>query len=251
MSDANFLIYSLARCGSTHLVRILNRLAGSELIAEEPFHPVNAARRFGNSPQTAAELKQALDSLARQRRGIKHVWHPKGWPFGAQAAGLNQALLKATGWRVLLLVRHNILQRRVSDQISEQLQLWHPRNAEERKRFADFDYQPLDEADLIWWLQNEPSLVEECRQDLRASGKPWIEVAYEELYAGDSAVRAATFAKVFAFAGLAFPGQAALDSLLARHAKVNSEASYQRIPNSEAINYHLGSDATGWLFDAR
>lgn len=249
MSDSHLLIYSLSRCGSTHLVSILNRFAGTEGIAEEPFHPGNAAQRFGKSPQTAAELKQALEILARQHRGLKHVWHPRGWPFGADAAGLNQALLTAPGWRVLLLVRHNILQRRVSDQISEQLQLWHPRNAAERQRFIDFDYRPLDEADLIWWLQNEPSLVEECRQALRASGKPWSEVAYEELYASDSALRAASFAKVFAFAGLAEPQAAALDAMLARHGKVNSEASYRRIPNSEAIHYHLGSDATGWLFD--
>lgn len=239
------MIYSLPRCGSTRLLRLLNRHLGGERIVDEPFNPVHRARYVGELPRTVAELSIALERLGSRYWGFKQVWKPDGWPF--EQPELNQALLADAQLQVVLLIRRNLLQRRVSEQISEQLQLWHPLNADEQRRFETHAYQPLDFADLVWWIENEPRLLADCRHRLHRAGKPWLEVAYEDLY-GPAADSTPAFASLCAWLGLPPLDPGWLQRQLHSYPRTNSPRTYRRIPQIELVEALLGSAETGYLF---
>ncbi|HEY9839374.1 MAG TPA: hypothetical protein V6D23_02880, partial [Candidatus Obscuribacterales bacterium] len=181
--STHFLIFSLARSGSTTLSNLLNECVQAQLTVNEPFHP-QLLTKFGlTCPASPAELAAAVEDLTRRHRGIKHVWHPAGWPF--PVASLNYDLLLSPGLDVILLVRANILQRVVSMQICDQLQIWQPMNQAQRLQYTSFDFQELDETVIDSCLRHERSQLQECRNLLRRAHKRWLEVSYEELYSPD------------------------------------------------------------------
>lgn len=242
------MIYSLPRCGSTNFLKLLNLCSSSDLLIDEPFHPLQIANCLSRLPSSTADLPQALAELGRTWLGFKHVWHINGWPFPNLEMNLN---LLNQDLDVILLTRRNILQREVSTQMSAQLGIWHPNTAEKRQRFDTHIYEPLNQTAIGWILRNEPVLLQECRHRLQRGKKRWIEIAYEDLYAeGDADTRWLTFKKALDFAGLELPeGRSRFESLLTGcYRKINSPKTYAHIHDVLAVNLLYGSPETGYLF---
>lgn len=242
------MIYSLPRCGSTNFYHQLNACAGDKVIFNEPFNPSYLADFIQRTPGNQQELSEAINKLGRSFKGFKHVWHVDGWPF--HTPELNQALLEM-GLDVILLTRRNILQREVSHQMAVQAQIMHPVTPEQKASLANFAYQELDHSAIARCLRLEPVWLEDCRHRLRQARSRWIELAYEDLYAADDLqTRWQSLKTALNFVGIPCNwGPAQLQELdQICYPKINSAATYARIPGIEAIELLYGSHETGFLF---
>ncbi|MEW2581544.1 hypothetical protein [Streptomyces syringium] len=246
-----FIIYSLARTGSTSLARALNLHPGISCLVE-PFNP-DTSHLGGRLPAlaSAGDLQSALKSIAREYNGIKHVASPYGFPFQGCGPALNLALLDQPGYRYIYLHRRNLLRRLVSAEVAKQCRVWHFWNDEYRSRRDSFNFQPLDIGDLRTKLARDAAFGSETLGYLRGSGHPCLELAYETLFSADPAARLAIFDEIARFLDLppwTAPSQALSDTLSSTVTWTNSPAIYHRIPNIAAIETALGADETGHLF---
>jgi len=242
----NFIIFSLARTGSTTLARVVNACAGKTVCLDEPFNPVS---RVKSVPTSIAELRVEVEQIFSSNSGFKHVWHPQGWPF--HAPSLNEWLLLESNARIIFLTRRNILQRVVSIQISEQVRVWHPELPDEYAAFEDHEFAPLDETRIEWHVKNEMSAIAECRSAVNASGVEWLDLSYEELFEDGLSPdqRHQRLSGVLTFIGQKQTAPVvALDEVYRRNRKINSRATYIRIPGIDRINAMLGSPVTGYLY---
>ena len=250
-----FVIFSLSRCGSTTLMRSLNSHS-SIRCALEPFnnaapgHQTNYLERVRDE----ASLDAALEDIWRTYNGIKHVWHPLGWPF-AENSDFNRLLMLRPGQRVLFLNRRNNLQRLVSAEISMQSGVWATLDDASRNRLLETEFKPLDIAKIKARLELDRRAVSQHRQRMVDSGIDFMELWYEDLFNPASRPEQTNneFNRI-----LAFLGRTAItdDETLAKvnslwqpdRLKQSSEAVYRMIPGIEEVEEVCGSDATGWLF---
>jgi hypothetical protein len=219
----------------------------------EPFNPDNCCGRELILPDEAA-LDEQLRGLWVRFNGLKHVWHPSGWPF-ATHSGLNDRLLHSTRYSVILLTRRNILRRVVSSQLSEQTRIWQSDDEDEKRRLREFLYHPLDREWIRWHIENEGAEVARRKARLDETGATWMELAYEDLFE-ESLPREAQVARVDSIVRFLGhdPGalKAAVDTvhrlLDPARMRFNSPDVYSRIPEAEEIERCFGSSETGWLF---
>jgi len=245
-----FLIFALARTGSTTLRRLL-ACHPDVTCVHEPFNP---GRRPAGAPVTdGATLRREVQALRRQHGGIKHVWDSAGWPFPT-GSPLNLELLTMPGHRVLFLNRRNVLRRLVSFHVASQTDAWgmddRERAAVQRHRFA-----PLDLEELGYFLAGERAEIARHREAMRESGTPFAELWYEDLFdpRRPLADKEATLAGIFGFLGLrpALPAArcSRVRGLFAPDdGPMNSAATYRRIPGIDEVEARFGSEATGYLF---
>src|SRR6185436_5163570 len=95
-----FVIFTLARTGSTTLIKLLNCHPTIKSI----FEPFNTGNRSPISNRAdllrhSHGIDIALQWVWQQCNGIKHVWHPNGWPF-ADDPSLNEKVLFAPGAKI-------------------------------------------------------------------------------------------------------------------------------------------------------
>ena len=246
-----FVIFSLPRCGSTTLQRLLNCHEAIRCIGE-PFH--RQLGKFRQRVTDTASLTSALHEIWATHNGIRHTWELSGWPFPG-GSRLNDELLLDPGHKIILLTRRNILRRIVSHHISSQTQIWSYFDESDREKVRRFKFKPIDFAWVEDQLAREPAAVGRCGELLARRGAGFVELTYERLYdrAASQCERLGAFNAVLTFLGydaIVQPG--ALDRVAAlfdeRNTKLNSAETYHLIPNIEDVERTFGSEETGWLF---
>jgi hypothetical protein len=245
-----FLIFALARTGSTTLRRLLQCHPAISCL-HEPFNP---ERR--NPPETvsdAARLRQEVREIRKKYSGIKHVWDTAGWPF-PKGSALNQELLMQPDQRILFLNRRNVLRRLVSHQIAVQVDAW-GMDDQDRTALRERPLVPLDTEALGHFLAREQSAIAEHRRVIVESGNPFLDLWYEDLFDAGTPLegREAKLARIFAFLGLKpvrLPKHLDRVRLLfdPEDGPLNSAATYRRIPGIDDVEARFGSDSTGHLF---
>jgi hypothetical protein len=249
-----FIIFSLARCGSTTLTHVLNCHPGSKCVIE-PFTPSNESTKY-RCIKDADALDRALAELWREYNGIKHVWDPTGFPFG-DSLELNRRLLRNRVVRVIFLVRRNNLRRIISDEISWQTQVWGTFTNEDQERVRHFYYQPLRIDRIEWQLRADSEAVPAMRQMLDDAQIDFLSLYYEDVFGAhlDLPGRLAVIDEIRAFIGAVGATDdkvrhAVLSLLDPEKGKLNSLDTYMRLPNIRQIEERFGSDESGWLFNA-
>lgn len=246
--SGRFLLCALARTGSTTLMKALNCHPLIRCI-HEPFNPDNAHANYRGRVSDKQSLQAVLDEIWKHYNGVKHVWHPTGWPF-AEGSEFNRWLL-TSGHPVLFLRRANALQRVVSSQISRQTGVYDG-DAAERERLLSFEFSPLDAEWIQQQLARELHWLAETRRLLKEAAVPHLELVYEEIYGIGPAKRLREVACVLEFLGR--PPLSAEDAARVEEVtdpdtrRLNSRDVYRRIPGIEDIERRFGSDEGGWLF---
>jgi len=247
----HFVIFCLARTGSTTLTRLLN-LHPQIRCLEEPFNR-DYHSEYALRVTDRESLCAALDEIYQIHNGIKHVADPDGWPF--ENVELNCDLLDCSGCKFILLRRLNILKRLVSQEIADQTGIWHFWEESDRDAMRRATLKALNISALRSKLAEEKPFLAACRRRLKSSGKQYYELAYESLF-GSRITRHEQLSVVNDV--VAFLGLPEFDvdkrygevSELLRVSNTGSGAQdmYHRIPNIEEIEIELGRDETGWLF---
>jgi hypothetical protein len=212
-----------------------------------PFNPDNFGGTYFRRVRDIESLDDTLEEIWSSFNGIKHVWHASGWPF-TQRHQFNQHLLLKAGSRVLLLNRRNTLRRVVSSQISEQTKVWGIPDERDCDKVPSFKFKPLDVEWLTWQLQFEREAIAEQKSLLNSSGVAHLELWYEDLYQMTPSWRhhLDKVDEIISFlGGSVVTDEATLvkmrELLDPRNTKLNSKATYQRIPGIEEIEATFGS----------
>jgi|SRR5580658_523228 hypothetical protein len=247
------LIFSLPRSGSSSLLKILNCHPQIEC-GFEPFNPATKlGKKFRFSIHDEAGLERALAKVWKLYNGIKHVWNSNGLPFEKEGQRLNHHLLEVAGSKVIFLKRHNMLRRIVSGEISRQSGQWSS-DVVARRKIRRSNFEPIDIAELQWQLERELTAIEACRDRMIEAQIPFFDLWYEDLFGEWDPVEGCEekVDQIIEFLGLPlFDARArvrvrrVLDPLRGR---VNSPATYERIPNIAEVERTLGADDTGRLF---
>ena len=249
------LVFSPPRCGSTTLLRLLDAHPDLDLVYE-PFNPARAPQFGASTAATRGEVRRRLARIGERHSGFKHVWNPFGWPFPAESA-LNECVLREAADRTLVLERRNRLRQVVSNAMAQQSGGYHRRaqypEGDEEERVRGFEYGPLAPREIEAFLTRLPVSLERHRSVLAATGRPFLELRFEDWLGEDldRDRRRNAVGEVFSFLGLSLAEVDAdrVDPLLdPSQARVNDAASYRRVPDIEAIEERFGGDETGWLF---
>lgn len=245
------VIFALARTGSTTLMRALN-CHPSLRIVNEPFNEHNFGGEILARVSGLGALKHEIELLWGAYNGIKHVWHPSGWPFGPNT-GLNEYLATSAAESVVLLERTNVLRRVVSSQMSQQSGLWETYTEEARNRHLSHRFLPLDRQWIRDHIADERETLSRLRTLVASSGIRFFIVTYETLYEQGRQTASRTLEQLLQF--LVEPNCTAngsflkiLGTLSDLSDKLNSPQSYSAVPNIQDIEQEFGSDRTGWLF---
>lgn len=249
----HFIIFSLARCGSTTLTRIVNCYPGIRCVIE-PFTPSNESTKY-RSVSDSDVLDSALAEIWQEYNGIKHIWDPSGFPFG-DTLELNRRLLLDSPSRIIFLTRRNNLRRIVSDEISWQTQVWGTFSDADRQRVLEFAYQPLRIERIEWQIDADAKTVPAVLQMLSEANKPTLELFYEDIF-DERAELEERLRKIDVICRFLGAGKVQDDSsrrlieslLDHKRGKLNSAETYGRIPRIREIEKRFGSDQSGWLFD--
>jgi hypothetical protein len=249
-----YIIFTLARTGSTTLLRLLNCRQGL-LCVFEPFNTRHADPRLSQCNPMRKEhgLQHTVQWLWTMCNGFKHVWHWDGWPF-LDNPDLNREVLVGLGARIILLQRRNRLRRAISVQISDQMQLWTPNTAEEFRRIREHKFQALDLAKLRAEIDGAATALDWARRELTAAGASWREAAYEDFFEdGPPEPRLEAVQSLLEFLEV---GRATERELVAMRTLLNpavtgfqNAESYGKIPNIDEMERALGCAETGFVFD--
>jgi LPS sulfotransferase NodH len=246
-----FIIFSLPRCGSTTLQRLLNCHASVRCVGE-PFHP-----HLGRYRQTATDsisLKKVLRKIWASYNGIRHTWELSGWPF-AKESHLNEEILADRGHKIIFLNRRNSLRRIVSHHISAESQIWSIFDQNDREKMLHFKFKPIETAWVEHQLNTENRVVANYRRLLLESRVDFLEVWYEDLYDVGACAQPGLHALngILAFLGYDPISEPNVLTRVAelfdvRNTKLNSAETYRLIPQIEAVERRFGSNESGWLF---
>ncbi len=173
-------------------MRLVNCAAGVKCVFE-PFNPTNGTRYPGVVGANGEGVEAGLEWGWGQGNGLKHVWHWSGWPFVVGSA-VNERLLEIAvkeGVKVIVLGRRNRMQRAISVQISEQMQVWTPWTVEEMRRVKEHRFGTLDIGKLRSEMEGERANGGRAREVLERVGGSFVEVGYEELFGAEGAAEGA------------------------------------------------------------
>lgn len=247
-----FILFSLARCGSTTLMRVLNCHPDIRCIAE-PFNAKHIHRQYWERVKDSASLDDTLEEIWKTYNGIKHIWDARTWPF---EPSLNEHLLLRPDHRVLFLNRRNSLRRLVSLQLSEQTDVWHMFTESDRKRVTEWQFKPINADMLGVSLYIEKQVLHRYRKLLAEKRRDFLELWYEDLYNPllGAKQRLERLNQILTFLRLdrIADGQTAseMNQLFdPGNTGFNSRAIYSKVPGIEEIEARFGSDETGWLFE--
>jgi hypothetical protein len=247
MPRSRFLLFSLPRCGSTTLMRILTCHPEISCL-REPFNPDQSGRSYLDRVHDHRTLTATLGEIWTNHQGIKHVWHPSGWPFPDPS--INLLMLDQPNITVLFLNRRNGLRRLISYEIAMQTDVWHRRDPMPNRPLA-----ALDVTALHIDLAAARSAAAVCLSRLAAAQARFKQLWYEDLF-GPGLAPAARLARVDEM--LRFLGYGPLTGAGARTRvaglldaspnQFNDERSYRRIPNIDEIDALCGNDLVGRVF---
>jgi LPS sulfotransferase NodH len=242
-----FLLFSLPRCGSTTLMRILACHPEISCLPE-PFNQDQSGRGYLDRVHDPGTLASTLGEIWAKHQGIKHVWHPSGWPFPDPV--FNLLLLDQPNVTVLFLNRRNGLRRLLSWEIAVQTGIWHRDGPIPKRPLA-----ALDLAALQTDLAAARTAAALCLSRLAANQARFEQLWYEDLFGlaaplADRLGRVDELLRVLGYHPLTDTesrDQVAglLDPNLNR---VNDDGNYRRIPNITDIDAICGNDQVGRVF---
>jgi hypothetical protein len=250
-----FIIFALARTGSTTLLRLLNCRRGLRC-AFEPFNPTNVDPFLAECYRRRAELgvERVVESLWRVCNGFKHTWGWEGWPFPGEP-DLNRRLLVGTGAQIILLHRRNLLRRAISLQISDQMQLWTPQSARDFRRIREHQFRALDLVKLKTEIDSARQGRAWAREELMKNSVRWLELAYEDFLEPTLPIesRIEAVQSVLEFLGAGRETEeaplATMRGLLDPETTgFRNAESYGKIPNIREVEQQLGSTENGFAF---
>ncbi len=240
-----FIVFGHMRCGSTTLVRALERHPDVRIL-NEPFNTNFTTHRPGSRDYLALasderSLDEQLDHMFERHNGVKTLGYQIPWELSAH-------ILRHPSRRVIFVKRPNVLQTVVSGLISQQTGIWHSWDvdgaADARTMLAplDVDFVRGGVADVAEEIAYFEDVV------ATRTGQTLV-LTYDELYGGSRSDRRRTLGRAFGFIGVGPPPPDETDELLdPARTKLNSERTYRRISNAREIDAALGSDVTGRLF---
>lgn len=249
-----YVIFSLARSGSTSLAHIVNVLRPKSCVLE-PF----TRRKFGGYFHNLA-LNESLESALSEIRykfgyiGIKHVCNPTGWPF-VEGSVLNDQLLLCPGLRVVLLRRRNLLKRAVSQLIAEQTSMWNVENELQNKKRKGANLETVEISRLSDIIDQDRQFHFESVSKLESAKQKWMTVDFESLFEDSSRLsRVRVLNSVLLFLGYENiaedrPIPDAIEEMLFGRKRYGSSLLYSEISGIDRINRSLGSPETGFLTD--
>jgi hypothetical protein len=248
VGEIQFVIFAHARSGSTSFVRALERHPRIRIL-NEPFsdtfrtwNPNDPDYRSLVTDETSMDTYLAY-MYEGDVNGVKVLSYQ-------MPRDLYAHMLRGARRRVIVLRRANLLQSVVSAMISEQTGVWHSWDLE----------QPLDEA----YARLEPLSIDDARArmavlrdenefyDRVLSSRDPADVfrlAYEELFLGPDEQRRRLLDEATAFVGLEpVTDEQAHELMDPSRTKLNSDRTYEVVPNAREIDEALGGDESGHLF---
>lgn len=210
-----FVILAEGRSGSNWLVDLLNSCPGCRCMGEIFLDlPEWGPREEAAGPYMERKLAQAAAVPGRSHVGFKHL--PS---FDPEAL---RCIVADPRFRIILLRRRDRLAQYASETIARATNLWVAEGAvpdrQAKVPFVVRGFIDFCRAAEGWYRA-------EVRQ-LRAAGRPPLEITYEELVAGRAQAR------VLAHLGL--PPDAALSS---SHRRINSDDVYARFSNPRRARF--------------
>ncbi len=258
-----YLIFALARTGSTSLMNIMNVNKSIKLFSE-PFNKHNVFftinkefSKLGQKPITGIEdLKEELEILVNEYgyNGLKHVWQPSGFPF-QQNVSLNQEMLSLFDY-VIFLNRKNILKRIISGFISDQTKVWEVskwKKGQDKMFVENYEYEPIELRIIEWFIKMEKSYREKYRNELIDKGIKFYEIDYEDLFEDDVTMenKIEKCLELFRFlnqsAEFSDKEMEEIKTYLGENLRLNSINTYLKIPNIQEIEEKFGSEENGYL----
>lgn len=188
-----FVILTRPRCGSTYLATLLNSHP-QVLCHGELFYALQVFYAVGYR-DGSLHLATPAERDADPARFLARVWE---LPFGNSAVGFKlvagqhqgafAAVFADRQLRAIVLRRRNRLKKFVSALIAEREQMW----THYKHRFRQEDLKPIRVAvklsALAAYLDAENTFYDSLAAELSRQPKPWIEVFYEDLFAGSETV---------------------------------------------------------------
>jgi LPS sulfotransferase NodH len=190
---ARFVILTRPRCGSTYLATLLNShpqvLCHGELFyAHQVFYAVGY--RDGT-----LHLATPAERDADPQGFVAKIWD---LPFASRAVGFKLVAGQHAGAfdavyadrqvRAIVLRRRNRLKKFVSALIAEREQMW----THYKHRYRPEDLKPIrvevSLPDLAAYLESERAFYDGIAAELARQPKPWVEICYEDLFAGSTTV---------------------------------------------------------------
>ena len=247
LGEQRFVVFAHARSGSTSFVRALERHPRIRVLNEpfsETFTKWNPGEREYHKLVTDERaLDEQLDFIYGDVNGIKVL----SYQLPRQ---LYVHMLREPSRKVIVVRRANLLQSVVSMMISEQTDVWHSWDVKGSLDDAYSRLQPLDPDDVrdrIAVLADEIRFYDEVLAERDPSDV--LKVTYEDLYFGSTDRRRELLDDATRLLGLEPVTDEGAEALLdPSKTKLNSDATYARVPNARELDGALGNDENGRLF---
>jgi hypothetical protein len=246
--NIRIVFFAHPRSGSSSLYQIL-QLHPELNILEEPLN--ENFTRWNSNNKNYRELVHDIPSLDMQVAGIFTTYNGIKILDYQLPEDLAVHILQHLDCKVIFLRRKNLLQSVVSVLIAEQTHLW--------KRWEMT--KPLDE----YYRNLQPLDIQEIQQSVSAlrrrldffesvidarSGDAAIKLTYKDLYFSESSQQNQQIAAIWNLLTIAPLELERYQYYLRPEAvKLNSAATYARLPNAGEIQERCGNDVTGWLFE--
>ena len=247
MNPTRTLLFAHPRTGSSSLNLALNAHPRLNL-AEDPFwhgygayHP--GEKNYVDEVKDVPSLERALEELFARYNGLKVLDYQLD-------EKIFDHLLRKPEFKVIFLQRRNLLRAEVSCHIAEQTKVWNMMDMNEERQRIYRNLAPIPPDALASSLEYAADLVRHYTKTLRSRpAGTYIEVFYEDLYAGDLKANRAAVCRIFDFLGLDMPQSEVIDHHLdPSRSRINSQSTYQLVPNARQLNEKFGNERTGWLF---
>ena len=266
---SKFIIFAEARTGSTTLSIVLN-IHPRINTAFEPFCPVtNVGISFSENylkdsekieclpkqseffhwvhQYPATVLKNILKEIHEKFNGIKHL-------SSSLPDEINQYLLSQPEYKIIFLSRRNLLQQFVSKNISCQSGEW----MTNKQRVREHKYISIDFKNLKNEIEKYQQRIRKYKAELQKTNREFLDVHYEDIFDGNLSLeeKLKKIHQILDFLGFEwFEAELQINKvkelLDPKKRKLNSEETYQLIPNIFEIEQELGCEETGYLFDQK
>ena len=236
------LLFAHGRTGSTTLMHVLNQHPEINLMFE-PFNKHTG--EYNNSkPKDFEELKILLEEINNSNNGFKHI-------CGQLSHEQEESLLMDSSYFVIYLYRKNLLQRAVSQKLSQQTNIWTA--SDRNKKREPIKYDRIDIKELnnnIDWVRKER------KKNINffiKSEKPYVILDYDDIFSPylRNQQKLNKINKILLKIGLEpIKINKYINKLLnPRISKIASSNYYKNIPNYQEIEDKLGNSVNGFLIE--
>jgi hypothetical protein len=247
LGEQRFVVFAHARSGSTSFVRALERHPRIRVV-NEPFSGTftkwnPGEREYRDLVTDERSLDEQLAFIYGDVNGIKALSYQL-------PRELYVHMLRNPERKVIVVRRANLLQSVVSMMIAEQTDIWHSWDVDGSLDELYAKLQPLpadDVRDRMAMIADEVRFYDDVLSERDPADV--MRVTYEELYEGAPEERRRLLDDATRFLGLEPVADEQADALLdPGTTKLNTDATYARVPNARELDAELGSDETGRLF---